>query len=211
LLKSSEGDVLEIMDCCFASEAASPYAEVLAVTSAGNVAVTSAGSVADSYASTYFLKALNEELQRASSGITTMAGIHAELIINRRNHNLQYTPVLVARPNRQSITLQKLGRKGKSVYRQPTTIANGPRILVTAQVEKNIQKKDCEDIEWSLSKIPEAVKGITDVKLEGAWPGDSTLLLFSLPIAVWTQLPNNPAWNYVGVVNSSNIQPIPSR
>jgi hypothetical protein len=93
---------------------------------------------------------------------------------------------------------------GKGKGQMPTLPKDGSRILVTAHIEQALTEKDGNDIKkWLLTEVPGVVKDIY-LRLEGLWDSESTMLLFSIPIAVWTQLPNTTAWSYVGTVTSCN-------
>jgi hypothetical protein len=193
---SWECDVLQVMDCCFAAEAVTADAEVLAATSTVDIAAADV--------TTCFTKALITELRRASSEITSVATLHAEMMRNRQALKLQYSPIITERRGRPSIILQKLGGGGHRRHLQPKIAPDGPRILLTAHLEEPISKNDCEAIKkWLLSQVPTVVTGM-QVTLEGAWKTQSSLLLFSVPIEVWTQIADHSAWSFVAVVNSTN-------
>jgi hypothetical protein len=152
---------------------------------------------------TSFTQALIRELRSAASRAGTVANLHGQMLRNRRAHKLEYTPFYAERPGRPSIVLRRMSDTSRA--QQPTVSADAPRILITAHVEGTIDKKDIASVKkWLLSFVPDSVKGM-DIKLEGVWQASSSVLLLSLPIEVWTQLRNDPAYTYVGVVNSSNM------
>jgi hypothetical protein len=193
-LEDSPADVLHILDCCYAAEAVNGTAEV--------IAATSATEIAEGNPDTCFTQGLDKELMRVSSIISSAASLHSEMMRNRRALGLNFTPFYAEREGRNSVVLRKMAGKGKG--RMPTLPKHGPRILVTAHIEQALTQKDSNDIKkWLLTEVPAVVKDI-DIRLEGLWDSESTMLLFSIPIAVWTQLPNTTAWSYVGTVTSHN-------
>lgn len=181
-------DVLHILDCCYAAEAYTGTAEILAATSMTEKAASSHSSC--------FSRALNEELRRRSSEVATVAGLHAEMMRNRTALKWEYAPFYAERRAQSSIVLRRLGSPGNP---KPRAIPrDGTCVLVSARL------KDISDFKkWLLTWSPDKVVGM-DVKLEGVWDSASFLLLLSLPIEIWTQLSNNPAYSFVGFVNFSN-------
>jgi len=197
MLNANHADVLHIMDCCYATEAVDGNAEVLSATST----VDKAGGDPDAC----FTKTLVEELRRASSNVTTVVSLHAEMVRNRDATKLYYTPVYTQRQGKPSITLQKLRPSGPhGNHLQPSIKADGPRILLTAHVADNVRKQDLDTLKgWILTQVPTFVTGI-DVTVEGVWAAESTLMLFSVPIEIWNRIRDHAAWSYVGTVNSTN-------
>jgi hypothetical protein len=72
-------------------------------------------------------------------------------------------------------------------------------------VEQNISPNDVTNLKkWLLTQVPNNVRGL-EIKLEGLWKTTSSTLLLSLPVEIWTQLRDDPAYNYVETVNSPNL------
>ena len=55
--------------------------------------------------------------------------------------------------------------------------------------------------EW-IRNVPPAARGI---KIQGVYESFSTLILLSVPTAVWTLLPKNPAYSFIGFITSDNM------
>jgi hypothetical protein len=118
-------------------------------------------------------------------------------------HNLEFRPFYAPRIRKQSITLRRMG--GRSTTQLPAIAPDDPRMLITAHVDQNISPNDVNNLKkWLLTLVPNHVKGL-EVRLEGLWKTTSSTLLLSLPVEIWTQLRDDPAYNYVGTVNSSNL------
>ncbi|RMZ70302.1 Zinc finger C2H2 [Pyrenophora seminiperda CCB06] len=186
-------DVVHIMNCCDAAEGAGE-AEYLAA-SARNEPAT------QSHAKS-FTAALTAELRRLSSAPLTIAMLHSELMGNRRAHHLDSIPFYRKRADKASITLPFKGRKGKA--RPPTLGPNSSRVLITAHVDERTTQDTAKAIKkWLTELLPRLVIGM-EIKLEGVWESDSTILLLSLPVCIWTQLTHDMAYMFVGEANSSN-------
>jgi hypothetical protein len=196
LLQYHDADVLHILDCCYSAEGYDGSAEVLAATSMTEKASSSQ--------STCFTRALIRELRYVSSSrATTIAELYGCLMRNRIMHKLEYAPFYAQRTGKQSITLRRMG--GASTTQSPVIAANDPRMIITAHVEQNISPNDVKNLKrWLLTQVPNNLRGL-EIKLEGVWKTTSSTLLLSLPVEIWTQLRDDPAYNYVGTVNSSNL------
>ncbi|KAF9695314.1 hypothetical protein EKO04_007111 [Ascochyta lentis] len=196
VFEGCEADVLHIMDCCYAAEAAIPYAEMLAA--------TSATEMASSDIATSFTRALIEQLKRFSSSGTSVANLFSHMMAERKALKLTYTPVYDPRPGEKpSIFLKP---KGSSVKKNVITQATGksPRILLTAHLEASLNPGDVNELEkWMTTFIPKTVQNV-QVKLEGFFDADSGVMLFTVPIDIWSQLEPSGAFTYVGVVHSRN-------
>ena len=77
--------------------------------------------------------------------------------------------------------------------------------------EGTIQREDPMTWRQGLPSIvePGRLKRVEEnlVRTENAFSSGSTLLLVSLSLPLWTFLPDNPAYSFVGYINSSNLSP----
>ena len=88
----------------------------------------------------------------------------------------------------------------------PCWPSDAPRILLAVRLTDNIRYSNLSPeswVEW-LRTMP-GVAGIETVHVEAAFKCDSTLLLVSLPMSVWTYFPDDPAIIPLGRVLSSNL------
>jgi hypothetical protein len=195
LLANRDADVLQILDCCHSAEAYDGKTEFLAATSLTESAAVSS--------STCFTSALIKELRRVSSHATTVAELHGRLMRGRSMHKLEYGPFYAQRNGKPSIALRRMGTT--STTQLPVIAPDDPRMVITAHVEQNISPNDVTNLKkWLLTQVPNNVRGL-EIKLEGLWKTTSSTLLLSLPVEIWTQLRDDPAYNYVETVNSPNL------
>jgi hypothetical protein len=209
-LDFAQADVLHILDCCYADQAATGSAEVLAATSA----VEKAGSDLD----TSFTKALITELQRSSTGIMSAARLHGELMRSKDDTSLLATPYYAERTGRASCTLRRMQAHGQYHGKSVVPGSQGKRkaktdetrIIVGVTVKETLGRRDVDGIKkWLLIQVPGVVTGL-DIELSGLWDTHSNYLQFTVPIEIWTQLPTDSAWVYVATVTSGNKLLLPT-
>lgn len=108
---------------------------------------------------------------------------------------------------------QSGGSFAEEISSVPTSISEaGPvdslRVLLAVRLEEDFFDADDTDkvrtwCEW-LRNIPQ---GTRDVKVQGVYKSLSTLMIISMPAAVWNLLPNNGAYSFIGFVGSDNLAP----
>ena len=81
-----------------------------------------------------------------------------------------------------------------------------PKVLISIAVEEDQTFRPEDWIDW-IKSFPAAAKC---VRTEGVFKSDSTLLILSLPVAIWTQLPEDPAMSFIAFVRSHNLLSLPS-
>ncbi|EUC31570.1 hypothetical protein COCCADRAFT_27734 [Bipolaris zeicola 26-R-13] len=192
ILGTEECEVLHIMDCCYAAECMLADAELLAAST----------QVAAADPNTCFTKAICTQLRRFSGKQFTISTLYNALMTERRALNLEAIPFYHRRDGKPSIVLGKY--KGK-IASAPPLKPNSPRILLTAHLKESVDDKVLGNLKkWLSEQLPSSIMNM-EIKLEGAWDASSSVILFSLPISVWTQLDRtNMAFNYVGEVTSRN-------
>jgi hypothetical protein len=152
---------------------------------------------------TCFTKGLITTLQNmASTSLFTIHDLFQRMRNDREKLKLLAIPYHQARKDHHSIVLRNPAFKGKAVV--PKSKPNDRRILLTAHVDQDFDKDSVERLKKWLSGLPLSLTEM-DIKLEGTWDSSSSILLFSLPISVWTMLDrDNMAWTYIGEVTSTN-------
>lgn len=78
---------------------------------------------------------------------------------------------------------------------------NSPKVLISVALEEDQFLRTEDVLDW-LKSFPALAKC---VHIESAYKSDSTLLLLSLPVALWDMLPNDPAISFVAFVKSANL------
>ncbi|KAL8638996.1 MAG: hypothetical protein Q9226_008935 [Calogaya cf. arnoldii] len=83
----------------------------------------------------------------------------------------------------------------------PDEVFESPKVLISVALQED-QRLNAEDwLEW-LKSIPALAKL---VHVEGVFKSDSTLLLLSLPVALWDTIPKDPALTFLAFVRSHNL------
>jgi Fungal Zn(2)-Cys(6) binuclear cluster domain len=83
----------------------------------------------------------------------------------------------------------------------PDTNFKCPKVLITVALEEEQWLQTGSFVEW-LKAVPALAKF---AHVEGVYHSDSTLLIVSIPVAVWDLLPKTPALGFIGFVRSHNI------
>ncbi|KAI4128143.1 MAG: hypothetical protein LQ338_002880 [Usnochroma carphineum] len=84
---------------------------------------------------------------------------------------------------------------------------NLPKVLISIALEEeqSVRTENIRDwmawVDWIRSVPP----GTGIVRVESVYKSDSTLLLLSLPVAVWDLLPKDPAISFISFVRSRNL------
>ena len=84
---------------------------------------------------------------------------------------------------------------------QPDPRYDDPKVMISVALEEDQILDIAQWITW-LTSIPNFA---IYAHIEGVYRSDSTLLLLSLPVAVWDLLPENPAISFIGFVRSRNL------
>jgi hypothetical protein len=83
------------------------------------------------------------------------------------------------------------------------------QVLLAIRIAEDYLATDDRDhkiYEWRewIRNMPSAGR---DIKIHGVYESFSTLVLLSVPTTVWTLLPKNPAYSFIGFITSDNILP----
>ena len=78
------------------------------------------------------------------------------------------------------------------------------RVLLSVSVSEEVGHNIAQWVHWLTTGAPWAVTKI-DVTLEAIYKSHSTLVLVSIPIVAWTQLPETAAYRFIGFVQSANL------
>jgi hypothetical protein len=77
-----------------------------------------------------------------------------------------------------------------------------PHVIISVALEEDQAALNVDSCRLWLSRFPGLVKY---AKVHGVFKSDSTLLLLSLPIAIWNMLPGNPACSFISFIMSDNL------
>lgn len=76
-----------------------------------------------------------------------------------------------------------------------------PKALISVALEEDQWLQTDDWLRW-LRSIPALVK---HTRVEGVFKSGSTMILLSLPVAVWDLLPQEPAIHFIGFIQSNNL------
>ncbi|KAL8949947.1 MAG: hypothetical protein Q9222_003979 [Ikaeria aurantiellina] len=76
-----------------------------------------------------------------------------------------------------------------------------PKVVISIALQEDQRLAVAEWMEWLMS-IPALT---ARANIEGVYKSDSTLILLSLPVAMWDALPPNPAMKFIAYIRSSNM------
>ncbi|OJJ76990.1 hypothetical protein ASPBRDRAFT_60657 [Aspergillus brasiliensis CBS 101740] len=194
-LATANGGVLFILDTGFPPEAAWGYENFEYLAAASALKPPAAANIDVS-----LTRQLINLLSQEETGIT-IAQLYAKLVVhaNRPGSQLDHTPVHVAARDRPSITLRRL----EALPRKLRGDLSDGKVLVTVWISGRSSVPDVGQwIQWLSTSIPEEV---ADIKIEGLFKSDSSLLLLIMPVAVWSMLRHNDSFDFVSVVQSHNL------
>ena len=88
-----------------------------------------------------------------------------------------------------------------------------PEVLISVRLERDHFLNSDEDDEKLQQLLLEMLRdssgatqgAMTGVKIQDIYKGFSTLLILSIPIALWNLIRENPAFSFIGFVNTSNL------
>lgn len=109
-----------------------------------------------------------------------------------------------SRPVSSQTTTSNLSTSLETYSRDSPWPADAPRLLFAVRLADDIQAEDLSPeyfANW-LRIIPAVAK---DIRVEGGFKCDSTLVLVTLPLLIWPYLTHNPAIVCLGPVKSSNL------
>ena len=194
------GDILYIFDSCSAG-AAGAYdgPELLAASGWNNKAGL---SLAKSFTQTLISK-----LRELDGAPTTVAQIFSAMFREAYENSIESMPVHISQLNRPSIILAQLPLqqrpKPESARRRAEEFAAAPtsthRVLISVNLKDNVALPDVQ--EWAnylTTNIPSGVLS-ADISVHNGFEG-SVVLIMTLPLEVWSMLPDNAGYNFIAHV-----------
>ena len=76
-----------------------------------------------------------------------------------------------------------------------------PKVLISLSLEEDQSLHMDTWVDW-IRSVPALIRY---TKVDGIFKSSSTLLVLSIPVALWDLLPKDPAISFIGFVNSSNL------
>lgn len=189
------GDLCYIFDCCSAASGT-----LVAYEGAEFMAASAWESNATSHPDFSFTRVLIDELRQLNGRWETIAGIYARIFRYAQQNQVGAAPVHIPKLNTPSVTI------GRGLSRAVTRRAEreSHRVLLSVKVRDDIPLDLTKWKDWLTRNLPPGILSTT-VTVEGAFRG-SSLLLFSIPIEVWTMMPaQDESYSFVGHVTSGNL------
>jgi hypothetical protein len=230
MLKRAACDVLILLDCCFAGSAGRDNVrgtkELLA---ACGMEV-----IAEDVTKYSFTRNLIHKLRSFGDRPFTVSELYERLIkAKRRLHNTpQYVPltgrdrpsIRISRlePNfpvvvsneslldplqtpSSSSTIAPSSIASTSLVSSQSSLNSSRRVLLAVSLEDDTTIPQLESWKrWLLSDAPTYIRSI-DVRIEDAYPSNSTLLFISMPVSIWCHLPDTTAYRFVDFITSRSI------
>ncbi|GAQ42910.1 hypothetical protein AtubIFM56815_008573 [Aspergillus tubingensis] len=202
-LAFTDGDVVFILDSPFPSRAAMICEDI------EYLAVSAFGSPAARSINVSLKRRLIDLLGQVDAEIT-ISQIHAKLAAhaNSPGSQLGLIPVHFPAKNKPSITLRPIGacprqRRGP---RKAGDLSDG-KVFVTVRIVSDTTSVP-DIVEQCIQCLSKSIAGdVADIKIEGIFKfsPDSSLLLFTMPTAVWNMLRHDHSFDFVSVVQSYNL------
>jgi hypothetical protein len=217
-LEEADGDILFILDCCYATSMARGTFSGIKELLAASDKRTKAGG----FQPNAFTLALIKELREIKGRRYSAALLHERMVKNQHLHNLEVAPFhtfLSDKANPTSIALAPLpgalsvhstaSTQGSSTS-QSVNFASGCRVLISVSLENEDLEPIIEEwYDWMAKHSPQNIRDVTIrlhefLDVESGYESNSTLLLVTLPVSLWDLLPPSPAYSFIGIVRSQN-------
>jgi hypothetical protein len=130
----------------------------------------------------------------------TLASIYSRIFRYAQQNQVRAVPIHIPKPNSPSVTI------GRNRVRPVTRSSDQGTsyVLLSVKVREEIPLDFTQWKEWLTRHIPANVLS-AKVTIEGAFRG-SSLLLFTVPVEVWTIMPaDDPSYTFIGHVKSHNV------
>ncbi|KAL8732293.1 MAG: hypothetical protein Q9166_002865 [cf. Caloplaca sp. 2 TL-2023] len=223
LLENAIPHVLIILDCCYAANAARDTSEG---TTKELLAACGRENPTLGVGIRSFTSAVIEELQAFGNCPFTVAMLHSRLITMR--WRLAFTPVYALLSEHGGHSIELIPLSSPTLTVQPhnqsasdtdddmmdisspeAKIAVDTRVLLSVSIADDAVCDIAQWKKWLVSQAPWDVTKI-EVKVEAVFKSHSTMLITSLPIVAWDNLPDKAAYRFVGFVKSENLGYTPS-
>jgi hypothetical protein len=217
----AKGDILFILDCCYASgalrTAQNPYR---GHTTRRELLLASGNEKASTQNS--LTKAIICELDELRGSPCTISSLHSSLLQNQPEYGLKPTPIFTCMAGASAgISLVPLPgpatsatSDGESAITSKADLAQltSPcRVLISVALTDigglSMQKTW---VDWFREHAPPNVSAISIsmeqiIKPEAGYVSNSYRMLFSVPVSVWNSMTPHPAINFVSFIRSENL------
>nr|POE77954.1 hypothetical protein CFP56_09595 [Quercus suber] len=217
ILEQAEGDVLFILDCCYAATAARGRGAKEGLWACNSEATTT--GVNDNS----FTQNLIAELRSSSSERFNAAMLHNRLMrryLEPGDHELLTEPMYSCLggeiyPSVELVPQPQAEDESTDPALSVDTMLTEPLVVLAIKLKESNDVPSLPSwLSWVHENAPDSVESVhalgglerrSLVHIEGHFRSDSRLVLVSLPIRLWNQLPRRAAYSFVGFVRSSNL------
>jgi hypothetical protein len=218
----AKGDILFILDCCYASGAIrAAHNAPRGHTTRREMLLASGNEKASNQNS--LTKAIICELDQLRGSPCTISSLHSKLMENQLEHGLRPTPIftcitgapagvtLVPLPDpTNSETLDK--RSMMTPHAGLAQLASPCKVLITvALTDIGGYSMQMAWMEWFRDHAPPNIAEVSISQIinpEAVYISNSYRMFFSIPVSVWNAMPTHPAIKLVSVIRSKNMIPI---
>jgi hypothetical protein len=215
----ARGDILFILDCCYASGALRTAHRAHREHTVRRELLLASGNEKASNQNS-LTKAIISELEQLQGSPCTISSLHSSLLRNQSEHGLRPTPIFTCLTGANTgISIAPLlnpmmsPTRGKepmiTPYADLTELASPCRVLISVALSdiggQSMQKVW---VEWFRDHAPSNVTGVSleqIIKPEAVYISNSYHIIFSIPVSVWNAMSPHPAVNLVSVVRSDNL------
>ena len=194
---STRGHKLLLFDCCNAATTAIGEGFEVEILCASAFESAASASLVHSFANRVI------DILDANSPLPIkIAGLNTRLVDDALINVIEATPWYGAVSGQASITLRPQGSK-EQVGTKPQAPKFRGRVVITCSFSGSDSKPNYENFEnWLASNVLEE---IADIQVEAVFEqAQSHIFLLTVPIEVWTMLPDHQAWSFVAFVESHN-------
>ena len=227
VLFNTPADVLLVLDCCYASSA-TWRAGAHTVGSKETITACGPSSPASGVGERSFTSALISELKYQAGELSalTVVALHGYLL--QQGHRLRFQPTYARshRNSRNSTSLNPIrgaASTGNNPVAKPPRKLSQPAIRVLLAVHIRIDpnvdfvdflsnsRRNLVGFLRNEQALPTSVTGVQvervshTIPVEGVYKSTSTLVLVSVPLAVWHLLPDHRACRFVSFVTGPNL------
>lgn len=219
-IMKSKGDVLFILDCCYASGAMDSFERKR---NGQRHFLLASGNDKSSNENT-LTKGLIYELTELKAQPCTIFSLHTRLLENRTVHKWITAPIFTGMANGDTgIVLAPLPDHEASTSGDPSTpvspeedlalLKSTTRVLVSITLTEGVKQHSADSwLAWFRDHAPPSIAGISFPELipqiatpNAVFSSDSIYMIFSLPVSVWNAMEPNDAIKFLSIVYSANL------
>ena len=190
------GSKLLLLGCCNAAMGAVGLGTTMEMFCASAFDAVASQSLVHSFTNR-LISILNAEPTPSISIASLNANMVDEALVNR----LDATPWHGATQGMPSITLKPL-RPKEVVWAKSASTQSKGRVLISVSFSGVDSAPNYNSFKiWLTKNIPEEV---AQIKVEAVFDSNSHIFLLTMPVEVWTMLPEHESWNFVSFVFSRN-------